>query len=396
VTSTVASLVRPGMTIAFGDGFGAPGSVSRELSLAACRHGGVRLLLGWMPLPDPDLDFTVFADVRTFMPGWGLRRSSDAGLVNFSPVRLSTMPALLHGPWRPDLLVATLVPTDGGFAFGSEVSWQRAAIEAGAVVAAVVSRASPRADAGRPLPSGQVVVVGETHQPPGTLPDGQVGAPHLAIATTIERLITPYARLQVGPSQVATALLRTLKVPVRIDTGLLPEAVVDLDERGLLVGEPISTYLAGGPRLYAWADGRPVLHPVEYTHDPGRLSADPLFAVNTAVEIDVDGQVNVEGTAASALGGIGGHPDYAAAAARSVGGLSIVAVPSARNGRSTLVTQLSRPVSTPAHDVDLVVTEHGAADLRGLSRPERRHALRRLWGGSRLWLAPYPAPHGRR
>jgi acyl-CoA hydrolase len=78
---------------------------------------------------------------------------------------------------------------------------------------------------------------------------------------------------------------------------------------------------------------------------------------------------------------MGGHPDYAAAAARSVGGLSIVAVPTTHHGRSTLVTQLSRPVSTPAHDVDIVVTERGVADLRGLSRPERYKALTRLWEG---------------
>jgi len=392
-TAELASLVRPGMTIALGDGFGAIGIVSSELSQAAARHRDVRLLLGWMPLPDPDLDLAAFADARTFMPGWGLRGSSDAGLVNFVPVRLSAIPALLHGPWRPDLLVTTVVPADGGFAFGSEVSWQRAAIDAGAVVAAVVSHAAPRADAGAPLPGSQVIVIGQTHQPPGALAEGTVTDSHLAIAAMIEPLITPYARLQIGPSQVATALLRTLRVPVRVDSGMLPEAVVDLDERGLLVGEPISTYLAGGPRLYGWADGRPVLHPVEYTHDLGRLSADPLFAVNTAVEIDLDGQVNVEGTAASALGGIGGHPDYAAAAARSVGGLSVIAVPSTHNGRSTLVTELSRPVSTPAHDVDLVVTERGAADLRGRSRPERRQALRRLWADARLWLAADTAPH---
>lgn len=380
-------MVRPGMTIALGDGFGAPGSVSGALSRAAARHGGVRLLLGWMPLPEPGLDLGAFADVRTFMPGWGLRASTDAGLVSFTPARLSAVPALLHGPWRPDLLVATVVRRDGGFAFGSEVSWQRAAIEAGAVIAAVVSHAAPHADAGRPLPAGQVIVIGETRQPPGTLPEAAVSPAHHAIAALIGPLIAPQARLQVGPSPVATALLNSLRVPVRIDTGMLPEAVVGLDERGLLVAEPIATYLAGGPRLYAWADGRPVLHPVEYTHDPGRLSAGALFAVNTAVEVDVDGQVNVEGTATSALGGIGGHPDYAAAAARSVGGLSIVAVPSAHNGRPTLVPALSRPVSTPAHDIDMVVTERGAADLRGLSRPERRQALLRLWGTA-LRLTP--------
>jgi acyl-CoA hydrolase len=191
-------------------------------------------------------------------------------------------------------------------------------------------------------------------------------------------LVAESARLQVGPGPVATALLAELKVPVRIDTGMLPEAVADLARRGLLRGDPVATYLAGGPRLYDWADGRGILHPVEYTHDLGRLSGEPLFAVNTAVGIDLDGQVNVEGTARAVLGGIGGHPDYAAAAARSVGGLSIIALPSRHRGRPTLVPSLSRPVSTPAHDVDMVVTERGAADLRGLSRPERRAALRDL------------------
>jgi acyl-CoA hydrolase len=384
------------MTVAVGDGFGAPRSVSRQLSEAAARCGGVRLILGWVPKHDPGLDFTAFADVRTFMPGWGLRRATDAGQVSFAPVRMSAVPALLHGPWRPDLLVATVVPAHGGFQFGSEVSWQRAAISAGAFVAAVVSYGAPHADAGSSLPDGQVLVVGDTSEPPAVLSEAVPAPAHEAIARRIAPHIPPRARLQVGPSPVATALLGQLTVPVRLDTGLLPEGVVNLDERGLLAAEPVAAYLAGGRRLYDWADGRPLLHPVEYTHDLGRLSADPLFAVNPAVEIDLDGQVNVEGTAASALGGIGGHPDYAAAAARSVGGLSIVAVPATHDGRSTLVTRLSRPVSTPSHDVDVVVTERGLADLRGLSRPERYKALIRLWDGQVAVAAELRSVAGRR
>jgi acyl-CoA hydrolase len=377
----LAALVRPGMTVAFGDGYGAPRWASRELSEAAAGCGGVRLILGWVPRPDSGLDFAAFADVRTFMPGWGLRAGVNAGLVRFAPASLAAVPALLNGPWRPDLLVATVVRAGGGFAFGSEVSWQRAAIRAGAQVAAVLSRAAPHADSGEPLPASLVRIIGETAEPPGAMPDVTPGAEHRAIAALVAPLITAGARLQVGPSPVTTALLREMAVPVRIDSGLLPEAVLDLDEAGLMVGVPVAAYLAGGPRLYAWADGRPVLHPVEYTHDLGRLSADPLFAVNTAVEIDLDGQVNVEGTAASVLGGIGGHADYAAAAVRSAGGLSIVAVPTSHQGSSTLVRRLSRPVSTPSHDVDVVVTERGVADLRGRSRPERHRALTELWDG---------------
>lgn len=373
----LADLVRPGTTVAFGDGLGAPRSVSAELSQAARRAGGVRLILGWVPEADPGLDFAAFADVRTVMPGWGLRHGVAAGLVSYPPVRLSAMPALLHGPWRPDLLVASVVPAGGGYSFGSEVSWQRAAVHAGAAVAAVIARSAPRADAGEPLDA--FVVVGATEEPPAALRETVPRPEHEEIARRIAPLIPEAARLQVGPGPVGGALLRELKVPVQVDSGLLPEAVVDLADQGLLLGDPIGTYLAGGPRLYAWADGRAILHPVEYTHDLGRLSAGSFFAVNTAIEIDFDGQVNVEGTANSVFGGIGGHADYAVAATRSIGGLSIIAVNSRRDGKPTLVSRLSRPVSTPAQDVDLVVTERGKADLRGLSRPERRNALRELW-----------------
>jgi acyl-CoA hydrolase len=382
--ANLEDLVRPGITVALGDGFGAPCSVSAELSRAAARAGGVRLILGWVPRPDAGLDFAAFADVRTAMPGWGLRDGVAAGQVSFPPVRLCAVPALLHGPWRPDLLLASVVPagvgsSPGKYAFGSEVSWQRAAVEAGALVAAVVAHGSPRADAGEPLDSGAVVVVGETAEPPGTLRETTPRPEHEEIARLVAPLIPEGARLQVGPGPVGGALLRSLKVPVAIDSGLLPDAVVDLADRGLLLGDPVATYLAGGPRLYDWADRRRILHPVEYTHDLGRLSDGPFFAVNTAVEIDLDGQVNVEGTAKAVLGGIGGHADYAAAATRSVGGLSIIAVTSRHGGQPTLVPALSRPVSTPSQDVDIVVTERGTADLRGLSRPERRIALAALW-----------------
>ncbi|MDE3720203.1 acetyl-CoA hydrolase/transferase C-terminal domain-containing protein [Nocardiopsis sp. N85] len=380
---SLSDLVRPGATIALGDGFGAPRGVTAELCAAAAQAGGVRLVLGWVPEPDPALDPTAFADVRTVMPGWGLRDLVDRGLIAHPPVRMSGVPALLHGPWRPDLLIASLVPVPGGYAFGSEVSWQRTAIDAGATVAGVVSRALPRADAGAPLPADRVVVIGGSDRPAGTLRPSPTGPDQVAIARHLAPLISEGVRLQLGFGAVPAALAAELRVPVRIDSGLLPEAVVDLDERGLLLGDPVAMYLVGGPRLHAWADGRPLLHPVERVLDPGRLSADPFIAINTAVEIDHDGQVNVEGTARGVLGGIGGHADYAAAATRSIGGLSVIAIPTRHRGRPTLVERLSRPVTTPSQDVEVVVTERGVADLRGLSRAERRAALADLWGANR-------------
>jgi acyl-CoA hydrolase len=123
-----------------------------------------------------------------------------------------------------------------------------------------------------------------------------------------------------------------------------------------------------------------VVDRAERIHDPGRLKeAPPLFAVNGALEIDIEGQVNIESTGGSAIGSIGGQPDYLAGGSASSGGLSIIALTTTFAGRPTLVGRLSAPASSPAHDVDMVVTETGVADLRGAGRAERPRRLRQLW-----------------
>jgi acyl-CoA hydrolase len=378
---SLGDLVRPGMLVALGDGIGSPRAVTAELSDAARSAGGVRLLLGWTPVTDPGLDLTAFADVRTLMSGWGLRRAVDAGLVRALPVRLSAVPALLHGPLRPDLLVAAVVPRPGGgFGFGSEVSWLRAAVAAGARVAGVLAPRYPRCDAGPALPGERLVIVASTDDRPATLTFSAPEAEHRAIAGRVAALVPEGARVQVGPGALGVAILDALASPVRVESGLLPDGVVDLDRRGLLIGDPVAAYLAGGDRLLDWAGGRPLLYPIEHTHDSGRLSSGEAFiAVNTALEVDEQGQVNVEGLPGAAVGGIGGHPDYAAAGSRSAGGLSIVALPAARQGRQALVPRLSGPVTTPGHDVDMLVTERGVVDLRGLDRAERAAAISDLW-----------------
>ena len=170
-------------------------------------------------------------------------------------------------------------------------------------------------------------------------------------------------------------------MPVAVDSGLIGDAVLDLDARVCSLGSPRGAYLAGTEPLDEWSDGRPVLEPVEVTHDVSRLAAhDRFVAVNTALELDPVGQVNVERVGGQPVGGIGGHADFALAASRSRGGISMIALPSAHRSGPTLVEQLSAPVTTTRADVDVVVTEHGVADLRGLDDREREHALRGLWG----------------
>ena len=225
-----------------------------------------------------------------------------------------------------------------------------------------------------------VRIVGHSSDGPACMPPTEPDPVHEALADAVLRFVPEGARLQYGPGQLGTALLRRAPVPLRIDTGLLTDAVVDLDKRGLLIDMPSATYLFGTEELYDWADGKPILRGIEYTHDLTRLSGGaPFVAVNTAIEIDPFGQINVEGRGDKVVGGIGGHPDYCAAARMSHGGLSIIAVPTMVNGRSPLVDQFSRPASTPAHDVDVIVTESGHADLRGADWPQRRRLITELF-----------------
>jgi len=375
------------MRVALGDGVGElrtlddGTSVGAALSAAARDAGSVRLVLGWLPAPVDGIDPDAFSEVRALMPGWGVRDVLRSPTAGFIPARLSAVPALLTGTLRPDLLITRLVERDGRLHFGTEVSWQRELVNAGVPVLAIVDSTSPAASAEAPLDVDRVTVAGRSSNGPVRLPYKAPEPVHEALADAILSFIPEGARLQYGPGQLGAALLARATRPLRIDTGLLTDAVVNLDRRGLLVGTPSATYLLGSDTLYEWADGRPILRGIDYTHDFTRLAhGDPLVAVNTAIEIDPFGQVNVEGLGDKVIGGIGGHPDYCAAAAMSRGGLSIIAVASSHSGRSPLVEQLSRPASTPAYDVDVIVTQSGHADLRGADWSQRRRLITELFG----------------
>ena len=385
-TAALRAALRPGMTVALGDGVGAlrclddGGSVGASLNAAAREVGSVRLVLGWLPAPVDGLDTDAFAEVVALMPGWGVREVLRSPKARFLPTRLAAIPALLADVLRPDVLLTRLVRRGGLLQFGTEVSWQRAVIDNGTRTLAVIDTSAPAADAEPGLDPSGVEVLGTVASGPVRVPQREPEPIHDALADAVLQVLPANARIQYGPGQLGTALLRRAQVPLHVDTGLLTDTVVDLDRRGLLAETPSATYLLGSQSLYDWADGRPILRGLDYTHDLTRLSRGlPLVAVNTAIEIDLFGQINVEGVRDKVIGGIGGHPDYCAAARMSSGGLSIIAVPTRVNGRSPLVEQLSRPTSTPAHDVDLIVTEAGYVDLRASDWSQRRALIAELF-----------------
>ena len=204
---------------------------------------------------------------------------------------------MLSGALRPDVLITRVVERAGRLHFGTEVSWQREIVDAGTSVLAIVDRGAPCADAGPAAGSSR-----GADRRAQRRRSGRDAAPRVPTRSTKRwpmpccAFVPDGARLQYGPGKLGTALLMRSQRPLCIDTGLLTDAVVDLERRGLLIGMPSATYLFGTQKLYEWADGKPILRGIDYTHDLTRLSRGaPLVAVNTAIEIDPFGQVNVGG-----------------------------------------------------------------------------------------------------
>jgi acyl-CoA hydrolase len=376
----IEAALRPGMRVVVADGAGAPTDLLGSLTEAARSVGGISLVLGWCLSLPPEFDPGAFEDVRTLMGGFALRGPVAEGEVRYVPDRLSGVPALLHGPLRPDLALVALRPCAGGWDWGSEVSWMRSLLDLPDLHLLVEEDDALPAASGEPsMPGSRGTVVARSSRPPVVGATPEPTDVHRAIAEHLAPYVPSGARLQYGPGPVADALADVLEVPVAVRSGMLTDTVLRLSRRGLLTDEPQGAYLWGSPELYSWAHGRAVVARVERTHMVDPLGRQPVVSLNAALEVDHTGAVNVESLEGRAVSGIGGHPDFALAGHVSTTGLSIIVTPCLRGGVSTLVERLSGPVSTPRSDVDIVVTELGAADLRGLDDAERRTALAAVW-----------------
>ncbi|MDE2049918.1 MAG: acetyl-CoA hydrolase, partial [Gammaproteobacteria bacterium] len=198
------------------------------------------------------------------------------------------------------------------------------------------------------------------------------------------------AVLQVGIGAVPDAILRLLhdRRDLGIHSGMVGDGLVDLVEAGVITnarkpidpGISITGALIGTRRLYAFADGNPKIgmRNSAYTHGSTVLARLPrLVAINSAIEVDLTGQVNAEQSGSLYLGGTGGQVDFVRAGARSPGGRAIIALPAtARGGKVSRITaSLSGPVTTARSEVDVIVTEFGAAELKGQALGERARRL---------------------
>jgi acetyl-CoA hydrolase len=386
-------LIRPGDTLWWGQATAEPLTLTRAVT--AHRHtlaqgGRLSVFVGigasdtLQPGQADAIDFFGYA------AGGPHRRLADAGVLDILPSHYSHLPGLIRAGVLPaDVVLLQVSQPDalGRYSLGLVQEYLPAAIERARVVIGEVHPDVPWTHGGLHLQASDFALLIDGEHPPLDQSRSAPGPVEQAIARHVAGLVEDGATLQLGIGNLPEAVLAALHGhrDLGLHSGAVGDGVAALAEAGVLTnakksldtGVGIGGILMGSEKLRRWAHRNPnlELRGTEYTHDPEVLAAShKLTAINAAIEVDLTGQINAEVAADCYVGAVGGAVDFLRGAARSRGGLPIVALPATTKGRTRIVAQLSGPVSTPRSDAGLIVTEHGVADLRGqtLSRRVRR------------------------
>lgn len=320
--------------------------------------------------------------VTTFFQTPELRARGAAG--RFLPLCYADILSLIRRE-RPQAALFMCAPpdTDGNCSFGTEVALIAALWREIPVRIAHINPAMPRTPGDSGIPFAELTACYESAQVLRGMPEASSDPVSARIAGNVASLVPDGATLQTGLGKIPDAVLRALSSHrnLRLHTGLVGDGALALVRSGAMApgASALVGVAIGSPELYAGLDDPHFqFRPVTVTHDPATLAAiEGLVTINSAMAVDLFGQVYSEASSRGFQSGPGGASDYARGARVSNGGLRIIALPAAAGPTSRIVApgQGHGPVSLSRFDVDAVVTEHGAADLRGKAYPERAAAL---------------------
>ncbi|HEY6640955.1 acetyl-CoA hydrolase/transferase family protein [Povalibacter sp.] len=322
-----------------------------------------------------------------------LRTLTAAGRLSVIPCHVSQVgPMIEQGLIGCDVAFVQVSPADanGNHSFGLISDFVQAAVAKARVVIAEVNEQVPFTLGDGVLPGSKIDCAVHVSRTPVEVAPAKISDTDLAIARIVAGYIDDGSVLQTGVGATPDAILRLLhdRRDLGVHSGMIGDGLVDLVEAGAITnarktidtGVSITGALIGTKRLYEFVQRNPQIgmRKTSYTHSEATLSQlTQLITINSAIEVDLTGQVNAEQSGAHYLGGTGGQVDYVRAGMRSRGGHSIIALPAtAKGGKISRITPtLSGPVTTARSDVDVIVTEFGAAELKGQTLAERTRRL---------------------
>ena len=332
---------------------------------------------------------------KSLFVGASTREAVKDGRGDYIPVFFHEIPKLFcEGYLPPDVVLIHVSPPDkhGFCSFGISVDYTKPAAQVAKTVVAQVNPKMPRTHGDSFIHVSEIDFVVETEQDIIELQPPKIGPVEEAIGRHIAGLVDDGACLQLGIGGIPDAVLAFLheKNDLGIHSEMFSEGVVDLYNEGVITNankavnrdKITATFLMGTRRLYDFVDDNPAvnMYPVDFVNDPYVIGQnDRVVAINSAIQIDLMGQVVADSMGPVQFTGIGGQVDFVRGAARSRDGKAIIALPStAKKGTVSRIVAALAPgtaVTTMRADVDYVVTEHGVAHLRGMGLRERAEAL---------------------
>ena len=346
------------------------------------------------PAPYADPKFEGIFQLDSFFVGANVRKETQSGAADYIPVFLSETQKLYRAGVIPcNVAMIQVSPPDehGYVSLGTSVDATLAAVECAKYVIAVINKYVPRSFGDAIIPLSYIDIFVENDCP---LMEGHIATPgeiECAIGKNCAALIEDGATLQMGIGAIPNAVLSQLgnHKNLGIHTEMFADGVLPLVEKGVIngankaidKGKMVSTFLMGSQKVYDFIHNNPevAMMDVGYTNDPFVIAQNPkVTAINSAVQIDITGQICADSIGKKFFSGVGGQVDFMYGASRSEGGKAILAMPSATNkGVSKICDVLNEGagvVTTRAH-VHWVVTEYGAVNLYGRTLQERARLL---------------------
>ena len=338
--------------------------------------------------------------VNTLFISHNVRRAVQEGRADFTPVLLSEFPLLFkHGVLPLDAAIIHVSPPDehGFCSLGVEVGLTKSPAESAKIIIAEVNQQMPRTLGDSFIHVSRLSRIVPVNYPIPEMAMAEEGNMDVVekIAGFIAELIPDGATMQLGIGAIPDAVLKYLhsKKDLGVHSELFSDGVIELVNQGVLTnarktlhpGKIIAGFMLGTRKLYEWSDDNPMIefHRTEYVNDPFVIAQNErMVAINSAIEVDLTGQVCADSIGPKLYSGVGGQLDFIYGASRSKGGVPIIALPSTTTLKDgTPVTRIAgmlkhgAGVVTSRNHVRYVVTEYGVADLYGKSIRQRAQQL---------------------
>ena len=394
-TIDLSKFIRPGDGVFWGQACSEPLTLTEAFVAQRARYPGASVFMGVNYSGTVTAQHADHLKLLSYCGAGHNRKLADAGALDICPFPYSQLGGLIRGgKLKSDVVLVQVSPPNerGEYSLGISVEYLGAALETARVVIAEVNDQVPWTHTQPLLAAKDFAHMVHSSRPPVPLPYGAPGETELAIGRNAAGYIPDRSVLEFGLGSLPDAILAALgdRRDLGIHSGLLCDGVARLMQSGAITnahksidrGITVGGVLFGTRVLFDFARKNPAisLRSTDYTHSARTLGRLERFvAVNSAVEVDLTGQVNAEIANASYVGAVGGALDFIRAANASPGGVSLMCLPASIGTRlSRVVAKLSGPVATPRSEAGVFVTEFGAADLRGVplaGRPARMIAI---------------------